>query len=65
VESGVRIWDIAAAGFILERAGGDFWRKPIAGDYKYAMLANNGLLRQKVERVAREAKRQAGASHAA
>ncbi len=60
VESGVRIWDIAAGGFILERAGGDFWRKPIAGDYKYAMLASNGLLRQKVERVAHEAKRQAG-----
>ncbi len=60
VESGVRIWDIAAAGFILERAGGDFWRQPIAGDYKYAMLANNGWLRQKVERVAREARRAVG-----
>ncbi len=59
VESGVRIWDIAAAGFILERAGGDFWHRPIAGDYKYAMLANNGLLRSKVERVAREARRSA------
>lgn len=64
VESGVRIWDIAAGGFIVERAGGDFWHKPIAGDYKYAMLANNGLLRQKVERVAREARRQAAASNA-
>jgi len=65
VESGVRIWDIAAAGFILERAGGDFWHRPIAGDYKYAMLANNGWLRRKVERVAREAKHRAGVSNAA
>jgi myo-inositol-1(or 4)-monophosphatase len=65
VESGVRIWDIAAGGFILERAGGDFWHKPIAGDYKYALLANNGLLRQKVERVAREAQHQAAVSNAA
>ncbi len=57
LESGIRIWDIAAAGFILERAGGDFWRQPIAGYHKYRMLANNGWLRRKVERVAREAKR--------
>lgn len=56
LESGIRIWDIAAAGFILERAGGDFWRQPIAGEHKYRMLANNGWLRRKVERVAREAR---------
>ena len=57
LESGIRIWDVAAAGFILERAGGEFWHKPIAGDYKYTMLANNGFLRQKVARVAAEARR--------
>ena len=26
IESGIHIWDIAAGGFILERAGGEFWR---------------------------------------
>jgi myo-inositol-1(or 4)-monophosphatase len=57
LESGISIWDIAAAGFILERAGGDFWRSPIAGEHKYQMLADNGLLRRKVERVARKARR--------
>lgn len=57
LESGIRIWDIAAAGFILERAGGEFWRQPIPGEHKYRMLANNGWLRPKVERVAREARR--------
>lgn len=63
LESGIRIWDVAAAGFILERAGGEFWRKPIAGDHKYTMLANNGFLRRKVERVANEARRSAGAEN--
>ena len=57
LESGIRIWDIAAAGFILERAGGDFWHQPIAGRHRYQMLANNGLLRQKVRRIARAAQR--------
>lgn len=57
LESGIHIWDIAAGGFILERAGGEFWRRPIAGEHKYQMLANNGLLRRKIERVAREARR--------
>jgi myo-inositol-1(or 4)-monophosphatase len=52
VESGINLWDIAASGFILERAGGEFWRRPIAGGKKYRMLANNGLLRRKLERVA-------------
>jgi myo-inositol-1(or 4)-monophosphatase len=57
LESGIWIWDIAAGGFIVERAGGDFWHRPIAGRHRYRMLANNGLLRQKVQRVAREARR--------
>ena len=57
LESGIRIWDIAAGGFILERAGGDFWRRPIAGRHKYRMLADNGWLRRKVQRAAREARR--------
>lgn len=46
VERGIRLWDIAAGGFILERAGGEFWRQPIPGDYAYRMVATNGLLRR-------------------
>jgi myo-inositol-1(or 4)-monophosphatase len=57
IESGIHIWDIAAGGFILERAGGEFWRKPAVGEHKYQMLANNGLLRRKVQRVAEDARR--------
>jgi myo-inositol-1(or 4)-monophosphatase len=56
IESGIRLWDIAAAGCILECAGGEFWRQPIAGAYAYRMLANNGLLRQKIQRVIRGAR---------
>jgi myo-inositol-1(or 4)-monophosphatase len=62
VESGIRLWDIAAAGFILESAGGDFWREPIPGDYAFRMLANNGLLRQKIQRVMRGARPRAGSA---
>jgi myo-inositol-1(or 4)-monophosphatase len=49
VESGIRLWDIAAGGLILECAGGEFWRKPIAGEHTYEIMANNGLLRPQLE----------------
>jgi myo-inositol-1(or 4)-monophosphatase len=51
LESGVRLWDIAAGGFILERAGGEFWRQPIAGDHTYHVVATNGRLRRRIERL--------------
>ncbi|MGP8201410.1 MAG: inositol monophosphatase family protein [Limisphaerales bacterium] len=57
IESGVYLWDIAAAGLILECAGGEFWRRPIAGTPRWRMLANNGLLRRKLERIARAARK--------
>jgi len=46
IERGIRLWDIAAGGLILECAGGEFWRKPLAGHCAYGMIANNGLLRR-------------------
>ena len=54
IESGIRLWDIAAAGFILERAGGEFYREPIAGEHAFRMLANNGFLRKKIENAIME-----------
>lgn len=57
IESGVHLWDIAAAGLILECAGGEFWRRQIPGTQKYRMYANNGLLRKKLERVANSARK--------
>jgi myo-inositol-1(or 4)-monophosphatase len=46
IERGIRLWDIAAGGFIIERAGGEFWHEPIPGKYAYRMIASNGLLRR-------------------
>jgi myo-inositol-1(or 4)-monophosphatase len=51
VEYGLRLWDIAAGGLILECAGGEFWHQPVAGRYAYEILASNGRLRQKLEKL--------------
>jgi myo-inositol-1(or 4)-monophosphatase len=51
VESGVRLWDIAAGGYILERAGGEFWRRPLPGYHFYHVIGHNGLIRQKLQRI--------------
>jgi myo-inositol-1(or 4)-monophosphatase len=56
LESGISLWDIAAGGLILECAGGEFWRQPIEGRHRYRMLSNNGLVRAKLEAVARAAR---------
>jgi myo-inositol-1(or 4)-monophosphatase len=57
IESGVSLWDIAAAGLILECAGGEFWRQAIGETGQFRMVANNGLLRGKLEKIARAARR--------
>jgi myo-inositol-1(or 4)-monophosphatase len=54
VESGIRLWDIAAGGVILESAGGDSWRRPLPGEHVYEVNANNGWLRRQL--MAREQK---------
>ncbi|HTG45460.1 MAG TPA: inositol monophosphatase family protein [Verrucomicrobiae bacterium] len=53
VEGGVRLWDIAAGGLILECAGGDFFHEPIGTDHTYRIVANNGKLRRKLQNIAR------------
>jgi myo-inositol-1(or 4)-monophosphatase len=54
LESGIRLWDIAAGGLILECAGGDYFHEPIEGDHTYRLVANNGKLRKKLQQIARE-----------
>jgi myo-inositol-1(or 4)-monophosphatase len=54
-EAGISLWDIAAGGLILECAGGEFWHRPLPKPGQYRMIATNGLLRAKLERVARAA----------
>lgn len=48
LEGGVRLWDIAAGGLILECAGGDFFNEPVDNDHTYRIVANNGKLRKKL-----------------
>jgi myo-inositol-1(or 4)-monophosphatase len=49
IERGIRLWDIAAGGLIVESAGGEFWREPVAGQHTYRLLASNGRLRKKLQ----------------
>ena len=50
LEYGLRLWDIAAGGLILECAGGDFFHEPVQGEYAYRILASNGRLRKPLEK---------------
>ncbi len=56
IESGISLWDIAAGGLILECAGGEFWHRPLPSGVQYRMIASNGLLRGKLENLARAAR---------
>lgn len=49
IERGIRLWDIAAGGLILQCAGGEFWHEQVSADYSYRMIASNGLLRRKLK----------------
>jgi len=57
VESGISLWGIAAGGLIVECAGGEFWRQPLPGGIQFRMVASNGLLRAKLQQVARSAQK--------
>ena len=46
IERGIRIWDIAAGGLIVECAGGEFWRQAVDSEHTYRMVASNGRLRK-------------------
>lgn len=53
IESGVRLWDIAAGGLMVECAGGRFWSEPTGPDRSYAICASNGHLHRALVSVAR------------
>jgi myo-inositol-1(or 4)-monophosphatase len=48
VEAGVRLWDIAAGGLIVECAGGSFVTQPLSGEHRYALIASNGLIHDQI-----------------
>ena len=57
-EYGIRLWDIAAGGLILECAGGDFWREAIEGEHTYHVIGNNGLVRRQLFKPSQNTKLQ-------
>jgi len=49
VERRINLWDVAAGGLLVEMAGGDFYCPPAPGKFRYAMCADNGKLRRKLQ----------------
>lgn len=47
LEGGIRLWDVAAGGLILECAGGEFFHEELDQNHTYRLIASNGLLRSK------------------
>lgn len=54
IEYGLRLWDIAAGGLIVECAGGRFRQKSLGKDYAYEILATNAHLTPKLAPVLRK-----------
>ncbi|MEY3275073.1 MAG: hypothetical protein RL153_338, partial [Verrucomicrobiota bacterium] len=55
VEGGIRLWDVAAGGLVIQRAGGLFEIQPIGPGHRYSLVCNNGLLDRPLRRVIRSA----------
>jgi myo-inositol-1(or 4)-monophosphatase len=49
VERRINLWDVAAGSLLVQNAGGEFYTLPAPGKYRYAMCADNGLLRKKLQ----------------
>jgi myo-inositol-1(or 4)-monophosphatase len=52
IEYGLRLWDIAAGGLIVESAGGRFWNEPVLDGTRYRILASNGRLHRQLRACA-------------
>jgi len=49
IERTINLWDVAAGALMVECSGGEFWTRPGPGKLKYRMVADNGLLRRKLQ----------------
>ena len=49
VERRINLWDVAAGSLLVENAGGEFYAPPAPGKFRYAMCADNGRLRKKLQ----------------
>lgn len=55
LESGVRLWDIAAAGLVIQAAGGIFWRRALpAGDLAFEIVTSAAPLQKALHRLIRQ-----------
>lgn len=52
IERGIRLWDIAAGGLLIQCAKGHFWVEPIEGEYAYRMVSSNAYLHKLVDKPA-------------
>ena len=50
IERGIRLWDVAAGGLILERAGGIFRHEPLDKDHFFRLCATNQRLQGPLSR---------------
>jgi myo-inositol-1(or 4)-monophosphatase len=48
IERTINLWDIAAGALMVECSGGEFYTRPAPGG-KFRMIADNGLLRKKLQ----------------
>ncbi len=53
VEAGIRLWDIAAGGLIVECAGGVFEPKPTGEEFQFSLVCNNGHIDRELRRAVR------------
>jgi myo-inositol-1(or 4)-monophosphatase len=60
VEAGVRLWDIAAGGLIVECAGGSFVTQALPGEHRYGLIASNGLIHDQIPHARTAAKSGSG-----
>lgn len=49
IERRINLWDVAAGSLLVENAGGEFYAPPAPGRFRYAMCADNGKLRKKLQ----------------
>jgi myo-inositol-1(or 4)-monophosphatase len=49
IERRINLWDVAAGSLLVERAGGEFYARPVPEKYRYTMCADNGKLRKKLQ----------------
>jgi len=49
VERRINLWDVAAGSLLVECSGGEFFAPAVEGKFRYAMCADNGKLRKKLQ----------------